>query len=56
MQLKKISQQSCMCKAVQSSELPHLQTCMFNLLSQLHTVVEGGQHVVTQATADVTVM
>lgn len=29
---------------------------MFNLFSQLHAIVEGGQQVVTQAVADVAMM
>lgn len=37
-------------------ELSYLKTSMFDVFSQLHTVVEGGQQIFTKAGADVTVM
>lgn len=37
-------------------QLSDLQTSMFHLFRQLHTVVEGGHQIVAQAGADVAMM
>lgn len=37
-------------------QLSYLQTSMFYLFRQLHTAVEGGHQIVTQAGADVAMM